>query len=113
VPFRRNINILHQIEPKPLTLSQYTAVTKQELQGASDFVQTSLSPVALSGHPGMRIVYSETLPGLSSRLEFLSEWTVIGGKPWLVTYTSDPSRFEQLAASVQRVIDSITLPGQS
>lgn len=113
VPFRRNINILHQIEPRSVTLSEYTAVTKQELQSISDFVQTSLGPVALSGQPGMRIVYSATLPGLSSRLEVLSEWTVIGGKPWLVTYTSDPSRFEQLAASAQRLIDSIRLPGPS
>ena len=109
VPFQRNINILHQVEK--VTLAQYTAVTKQELAGISDFAQTSLGPVTFAGRPGMRIVYSATLPGAPLKLEILSEWTVIGGSPWLVTYTSDPARFQATLASTQRLIDSITLPG--
>lgn len=113
VPFRRNINVLHQVEPQAVTLSQYSDVTEQELQGIRDFVQSSLGPVTLSGHPAMRTVYSGTLPGTSEKLEVLSEWTIIGGKPWLVTYTSDPSRFKEPLASVQRLIDSIQFPSQS
>ena len=111
VPFRRNVNILHQVET--VTLDEYTTVTKRELAGISDFTQTSLGPVTFAGRPGMRIVYSATLPGAPLRLEILSEWTIVAGSPWLVTYTSDPARFQAGLASAQRLIDSIMLPGAS
>jgi len=101
---------LHQQEAGPVTLSQYTEVTEQEDRGLTDFTESSLGPVTLSGVAGMRLVYTAQLAGIPSPLSFLQEWIVAGGQPWLVTYTSDPARFHQALADVQRLMDSITFP---
>jgi hypothetical protein len=110
VPFRRNINFLHQVEPETVSLEQYTEVTNRELAGVTDYKQSSLIATNLSGQPAMRIIYSGVLPGTTSALEVMSEWTVIHGRPWLVTHTSDPSRFQGDLPAAEQLFASIRLP---
>lgn len=110
VPFRRNINILHQQQAQPVTMSQYTDVTKQEFNQIADFTETSSAQVTLSGHAGLRVLWRGELPGMSTPLSFLSEWIVVSGRPWLVTYTADPGRFADALPQAERLIDSLALP---
>jgi hypothetical protein len=110
VAFRRNITVLHQTEPGPVTLGTYTAASERELAALDDFHQIALTATTLSGYAAVRDVFSARFTQTRSVLRLLSEWTVIDGRPWLVTYTSQQSNYEGALASVERLIASMTLP---
>lgn len=110
VPFRRNVNIMLQHAPQSITLSQYTTLTRNQLAGVNHYHLVSAGPVTLSGRIGYRIIWRGALPNSPSDLSFLSEWTVIAGQPWLVTYTSDTSRSELALPAVEELLRTISLP---
>jgi hypothetical protein len=109
VPFRRNVNIELQRAAQPITMSEFKTITLDQFKNIHDFNESTEGPTTLSGLAAYRVVWQGELPGTQT-LRFLSEWTVVRGQAWLVTYTSDPGRFDAVLGSVERLIDSIRLP---
>ena len=109
VPFRRNINIELQRAAQPLTMAEFKTITLDQFKNIHDYRESTEGPTTLSGLAAYRIVWQGSLPGAQT-LRFLSEWTVVRGQAWLVTYTSDPGRFDAALGNVDRLIESIRLP---
>ena len=112
VPFRRNINIELQRAAQPLTMAEFKTITLDQFKNIHDYRESTEGPTTLSGLAAYRIVWQGSLPGAQT-LRFLSEWTVVRGQAWLVTYTSDPGRFDAALGNVNRLIESIRLPSVS
>lgn len=107
VPFRRNVNIMLQTGPS-MTLDEYTRLSIDQLDGIEGSSRSEVEPIRLSGAPGQRVEYRADLG--SGDLRFLAAWTMRDGNAWLITYSSDPERFEDGKADVERVLRSIRLP---
>jgi hypothetical protein len=109
VPFRRNVNIELQRSAQPMTMSEFKTISLDQFKNVRGFSESSEGPTRLSGLGAYRIVWQGDLSGTQT-LRFLSEWTVVRGQAWLVTYTSDPGRFDAALTNVERLIVSIRLP---
>jgi len=106
--FRRNVNILQQSGPAPLTLDEYTKTSLNQIAGVPGSTIGESRPTKLAGSPGYRLAYRGDLG--NGDLRFLGVWTVRSGKAWLVTYTSDPARFNPGLPDVERLLTTIELP---
>ncbi|MGI9022272.1 MAG: hypothetical protein ACR2HV_03350 [Acidimicrobiales bacterium] len=107
VPFRRNVNI-QRSGPDPVTLDE---LTQRHLKQISEIPGSStgeVGPTTLSGFPAYRVDYRGTVD--SEEFRSLAVWTVRGDTAWVVTYTSDPARYDAALPDVERVLTSIQLP---
>jgi hypothetical protein len=105
---RRSISISHPRQRQSVSLAQFSFATKLLLKRTAGFKESGSGQVTLSGQPGQQETYTETVSNES--LEILAEWTVIGGQPWLVTYTSDEPRFGSGLSQARHLINSLSLP---
>ena len=108
VPFRRNVNILVQSGPRPLTLDEYTQLSLKQIADIRGVTTGESRSTTLSGSPAHRLAYRGDLG--SGDLRFLAVWTVRSGKAWLVTFTSDPARYNSSLPEIERLLTTIQLP---
>lgn len=108
VPFRRNINILSQSGPRPLTLDDYTQISLKQINDIPGTTIGESRATTLSGSPAHRLAYRGDLG--AGDLRFLAVWTVRNGKAWLVTFASDPARYNASLPEVERLLTTIQLP---
>ena len=109
VPFRRNINLLAQVsEGQPITAANYLQTNLAEINQDHGTV-SQRGPLSFDGTPGYRLLWAASISGVA--YEFLSQWTIRHGEAWLVTYTSDPSRFASALPMVERLVAGLKLPG--
>ena len=108
VPFRRNINIMVQSGPRPLTLDEYTQLSLKQFADLKTVTIGESRPTTLSGSPAYRVTYRGDLG--AGDLRFLAVWTVRSGKAWLVTFASDPARYNASLPEVERLLTTIQLP---
>ena len=108
VPFRRNVNILVQSGPRPLTLDEYTQLSLKQIGDIRGVTTGESRSTTLSGSPAHRLAYRGDLG--SGDLRFLAVWTVRSGKAWLVTFTSDPARYNASLPEIERLLTTIQLP---
>jgi len=106
-PMRRNINVMRQTGDGPLTLDDYTQLSLQQIRDIPGSTISESKPTTLAGSPAYRIAYRADLG--SGDFRFLAVWTIRGGEAWLVTYTSDPSRYSEALPEVERVLSTIEL----
>jgi cell wall-associated NlpC family hydrolase len=106
-PFRRNINLVLQANPRPLTATGSLQENKEQIRRDHGIISQQAS-VNFDGTPGYRVVWAVTING--SRYEFLSQWTVRQGKAWLFTYTADHSRFGSVLPKVKTLLATLELP---
>ncbi len=107
-PFRRNINILRQSGSGPVTLDDYTKLSLKQVSDIPGSTTGDSGPTTLAGSPAYRVSYQADLG--KGDLRVLSVWTIRSGKAWLVTYTSDPARFDSALPDVERFLTTIQLP---
>jgi hypothetical protein len=105
---RRKIDVSHPRQRQSVSLAQFSFATKLVLTHTAGFKESGSGQVTLSGQPGQQETYTETVNNDS--LEILAEWTVIGGQPWLVTYTSEEPRFGSGLSQARHLINSLSLP---
>jgi hypothetical protein len=108
VPFRRNVNIMRQAGNPSMTLEEYTDLSLRQLEDIEGSSRSEVRSIRLSGTPAQRVEYRADLG--SGDLRFLAAWTMRDGDAWLVTYSSDPQRFEAGKTDVERVLRSLRLP---
>jgi hypothetical protein len=108
VPFRRNVNILVQSGARPLTLDEYTQISLRQINDIEGATIGESRPTTLSGSPAYRLAYRGDLG--SGDLRFLAVWTVRSGKAWLVTFASDPGRYNASLPEIERLLTTIQLP---
>jgi hypothetical protein len=108
VPFRRNVNIMSQSGPRPLTLDEYTQISLKQINDIRGSSIGESRPTTLSGSPAYRLAYRGDLG--SGDLRFLAVWTIRSGKAWLVTFASDPARYNASLPEVERLLTTIELP---
>jgi len=106
-PFRRNVNILTQSGPAPVTLDEYTALSLEQFDDVAGSTIFESRATTLAGLPGYRVSYQADLG--SGELRFLSVWTIQGGDAWLVTYSSEPDRYEDGLPEVERFLTTVEL----
>ena len=107
---RRNILVEEQHKPYAVTFDQFTDETMGGYSQIPNFEEVTAHSVTLSGKPGMLEIWHGDLPGKGT-FEFAQKWTVINGKAWVATYTSDPPRFASALPQAERLINSLRLPG--
>jgi len=107
-PFRRNLNLL-QPPRTPASLDEYTRANLKELSDIPGSTTGESRPTTLSGSPAYRVTYRADLG--KGELRFLVVWTIHGGKAWQMTYTSEPTRFDDGLPDVERLLTSLKLPG--
>ncbi len=108
VPFRRNVNIMSQTGQRPLTLDEYTEISLKQINDIKGSSIGESRPTTLSGSPAYRLAYRGDLG--AGDLRFLAVWTVRSGKVWLVTFASDPARYNASLPEVERLLTTIQLP---
>ena len=108
VPFRRNVNIMFQSGPHPLTLDEYTQISLKQITDIKGTTIGESRTTTLSGSPAYRLSYRGDLG--AGDLRFLAVWTVRSGKAWLVTFASDPARYNASLPEIERLLTTIQLP---
>ena len=108
VPFRRNVNIMSQSGPRPLTLDEYTQISLKQINDIEGTTIGESRPTTLSGSPAYRLAYRGDLG--AGDLRFLAVWTIRSGKAWLVTFASDPARYNASLPEIERLLTTIQLP---
>jgi hypothetical protein len=108
VPFRRNVNIMLQAGGPSMTLEDYTELSLSQLDDIEGSSRSEIRSIRLSGAPAQRVEYRADLG--SGDLRFLAAWTMRDGNAWLVTYSSDPERFEAGKPDVERLLQTLRLP---
>ena len=107
VTFRRNINVIVQGGGGSTTLDEYVEISDQQLAESGATVSES-GPTTLDGLPAHQWRYITTASNVE--VEVLTVATIEDGSAYLVTYTSDPSNFDERLTEVEESFATVDLP---
>lgn len=104
--FQENVNILVQdLSDHPMTLEQYTAVSRNQLVGsfgASAII--SMHPAKLADQNAEVAVYNFTYQ--SRPLKVKQYWFIKTKQAFVLTYTAAPDQFSRYDSTAMRIINS-------
>jgi hypothetical protein len=106
--FQENVNIILQdLSSQPMTLEQYTDLSKKQLVRAFG-VNAILSDGAttIAGQKARYLLYNMTYQGHTVKIK--SEWFVKEKMAYLFTYTAEPSQFAKYEQTAMAVINSFS-----
>jgi len=102
-PFSENANIIVQDLGQRMTLGDYSQLSLEQLQKVGS-MDVHLSDTTLAGLPAQEAAFTMSLNGVS--MDFHQIWTVKDKRAYILTFTSETSRysdyegiFTQMAAS--------------
>ena len=106
--FQENVNLMLQdISAQPMTLEQYTDLTKKQVTdagGAGAIV--SQAPTVLAGHKAMQLIYNFSYQGHALKVK---QYYFIKGKTvFLFSYTAEPGQFAKYEQTATAIINSFT-----
>lgn len=105
-PFQENVNLMLQdLSQQPMTLDEYTELSKKQVTdnlGASAIV--SLKAVTLAGQAAKEFVYN--MDYQNRKLKIKQCWLIKNKLAYLITYTADPSKFNQYESTATEIINS-------
>ena len=104
--FQENINLMLQdLSKKPMTLEQYTELTKKQVidnLGASIIV--SLNNILIAGQQGKEFVYNMTYKGKSLKIK--QYWFIINNTAYLFSFTAESSQYNKYESIATEMIKS-------
>ena len=106
--FQENFNIIVQdLSKNPLTLEQYTDVSKTHIAQQLYNVEYTLSePALVGGQPGYVVHYTGYYQQYS--LELMQAWTIYNDKAYVLTFTFEESVFEDFEEEANRMFATFT-----
>lgn len=104
--FCENVNLMLQdLSQQPLTLEQYTNVTKKQVVdnlGVSAIL--SIKDITLSGQQAKEFIYNMDYQG--RKLKMKQYWFVKDNLAYLFTYTAEPSQFDRYESIATKIVTS-------
>jgi len=102
--FQENVNLMLQdLSQKPMTLEQYTELTKKQIidnLGASAIV--SLKNATIAGQQGKEFVYDLNYQGRHLKLK--QYWFIKGNIAYLFSYTAEASEYDNFESTATEMI---------
>lgn len=106
--FQENVNLMLQdISAQPMTLEQYTELTKKQLADAMGAgANVSQASKVVGGHKAVQLIYNFTYQGRALKIE---QYFFVKGKTvYLFSYTAEPSQFAKYEQTATAIINSFT-----
>ncbi|HEV9036357.1 MAG TPA: PsbP-related protein [Puia sp.] len=106
--FQENVNIILQdLSSQPMTLEQYTDMSKQQLiQAFGAKAVLSQGATTIAGQKAQYMVYSFTYQGRSLKIKGV--WFIKGKTAYLLTYTAEPSQYAKYEQTATAIINSFS-----
>jgi hypothetical protein len=106
--FAENVNVLLEELPSGVTLDQYTAANKANLERAfTNFEVLEEEPQNIGEAPAFWIRYDAEQQG--QRLSFLQAWLVDGSRAFVLSYTGRADEFEAYRPDAEAIFSSFRL----
>ena len=106
--FQDNVSISIESLSEQSTLQSYTAESIAQIKQLDPFVVANPEKTYLGKHEGRKVTYvSKNRRGLS--LTRTQVWTVSDGKAYILTYTAQPGRHQNLMPIVEKMIESFQI----
>jgi hypothetical protein len=106
--FQENVNLMLQdISAQPVTLDQYTELTKKQItdaMGAGAIV--SQGSKVINGHKAIQLIYNFSYQGHALKVE--QYWFIKGKTVFLFSYTAEPGQFTKYQQTALAIINSFT-----
>jgi hypothetical protein len=107
-PFQENVNIILQdLTAQPMTLDQYTDLSKKQITGAyGASAIVSLKEKSFAGQKTEELIYNMSYQGHALKVKSL--WFIKGKTAYLFTYTAEPAQYGKYEETATAVINSFT-----
>lgn len=106
--FQENVNLLLQdLSSQPMTLEQYTDMSKQQLiQAFGANAVLSGGPTTIGGQKAQYMVYNFSLQGHTLKMKGV--WFIKEKTAYLFTYSADPSKYATYEETATDIINSFS-----
>lgn len=107
-PSRLSISVIQFI--RNITLADYTTNTLAALNASKQFNILKGGPTTIAGHPAYSIItLSKILPKSHLVLSGMQIWTAVENKIYIVSYSSEQSKFNSDFSNVSKMLRSLRL----
>lgn len=106
--FRDNISVAYQSLPMPITLDEFAEIfTSETEQQSPDVIVISENDTTLGTVPAKEVTYS--LMQAQTNLRMRQVYAVKGSRAYVITYTAEAGRFNDLEGVFRKMLRSVEL----
>ncbi|GAB4225877.1 MAG: hypothetical protein Kow0049_04210 [Stanieria sp.] len=105
--FQENISVMIEELSTPLSISEYTNQSIQEIKKLSDPNLTSASVTTLANGEARKVVYHGEEGG--NKLQRMQIWTIRNNRVYIITYTAEEKKYQKFSPIVNKMLNSFVI----
>ncbi|AFZ34054.1 serine/threonine protein kinase [Stanieria cyanosphaera PCC 7437] len=105
--FQENISVMIEELSTPLSLSEYTNQSIQEIKKLSDPNLTSASVATLANGEARKVVYHGEEG--RNKLQRMQIWTIRNNRVYIITYTAEAQKYQKFSPIVNKMLNSFVI----
>jgi serine/threonine-protein kinase len=105
--FQENVSVMIEELSSPLSLTEYTNQSIEEIKKLSDPNLTSATVTTLADREARKVIYRGEEAGNS--LQRMQIWTIANNRVYIITYTAESQKYEKFSQIVEEMLNSFAI----